>query len=139
ALVATHGIAIGFRAGMSFGSALVGPLGSRNRRIVTSIGEPVNTASRLESTGLKNAIHIEKKLLEILEDATVSPAYPVLWQMAATDTDTPPPQPNVGFLTFLADRFHLKSPVIRKMPPVSYKDFVSDATYLICCDRPGRS
>ena len=139
ALVTTHDITIGFRAGMSFGSALVGPLGSRNRRIVTSIGEPVNKASRLQSTGLKNAIHIEKKLLEILEDATVSPAYPVLWQMAATDTDIPPAQPNVPFLTFLADRFHLTSPVIRKMPPVSYKDFVSDTTYLICCDPKGRS
>lgn len=139
ALVATHDIAIGFRAGMSFGSALVGPLGSRNRRIVTSIGAPVNKASRLQSTGLENAIHIEKKLLEILEDATVSPAYPVLWQMASTDTHTPPAQPNVLFLTFLADRFHLKTPVIRKMPPVSYKDFVSDTTYLICCDPKARS
>jgi class 3 adenylate cyclase len=139
ALVATHGIAIGFRAGMSFGTALVGPLGSRNRRIVTSIGEPVNKASRLESTGRKNGIHIEKKLLEILEDATVSPGFPVLWQMAATDTGTTPLQPNVPFLTFLADRFHLKTPVIRKMPPVSYKDFFSDATYLICCDPKERS
>jgi class 3 adenylate cyclase len=140
ALAATHSIAIGFRAGMSFGSALVGPLGSRNRRIVTSIGEPVNRASRLESTGRKNGIHIEKKLLEILENGMVSPGCPVLWQMVTPDTDgITPAQPGVPFLTFLADRFHLKSPMIRKMPPVSYKDFLSDSTFLICCDPKGPS
>ena len=139
ALAATHGIDIGFRAGMSFGSALVGPLGSRNRRIVTSIGEPVNRASRLESTGQKNGIHIEKKLLEILENAVVSPGCPALWQMAETDTGTTFAKPGVPFLTFLAARFHLKTPVIRKMPPVSYKEFISDSTFLICCDPKARS
>jgi class 3 adenylate cyclase len=140
ALAAIHGIHVGFRAGMSFGSALVGPLGSRNRRIVTSIGEPVNRASRLESTGRKNGIHIEKKLLEILENAMVSPGCPVLWQMMSTDTDgITPASPGVPFLTFLAERFHLKTPVIRKMSPVSYKDFISDSTYLICCDPKARS
>lgn len=132
-LVTTHGIDIGFRAGMSFGSALVGPLGSLNRRVVTSIGEPVNIASRLESTGRKNGIHIEKKLLEILENATVSPGHPVLWQLTVTDPRTPP-RPNMPFLEFLAGRFRLKTPVIRKMPKVSYKDFLSDDTFLICCD-----
>ncbi len=134
--VKIHGISIGYRAGMSFGSALVGPLGSRDRRIVTGIGKPVNTASRLESSGRKNGIHIEKKLLEILENATVYPGTPVLWQLAASDAECPP-QPNVPFLEFLADRFHLTQPVIRKMSPVSYKDFLSDDTYLICCDPDG--
>jgi hypothetical protein len=38
------------------------------------------------------------------------------------------------FLEFLAGRFRLKTPVIRKMPKVSYKDFLSDDTFLICCD-----
>lgn len=138
-LAATHGIAVGFRAGMSFGSSLVGPLGSRNRRIVTSIGEPVNRASRLESTGRKNGIHIEKQVLEILENAVISPGSPVLWQMAEKDNAITPAQPGAPFLTFLAARFDLKPPVIRKMSPVSYKDFISDSTYLICCDPKARS
>lgn len=121
---------------MSFGSALVGPLGSRERRIVTGIGKPVNTASRLESSGQQNGIHIEKNLLEILENATVCPGNPVLWQLAVSDAGSPP-QPNTPFLEFLADRFHLARPVIRKMPLISYKDFLSDDTYLICCDSAG--
>ncbi len=131
----THDIVIGFRAGISFGSALVGPLGSRDRRVVTSIGKPVDMASRLESSGQTNGIHIENKLREILENATIYPGTPVLWKLAVTDTDALP-QPNIPFLNFLANRFHLTPPVIRKMPPVSYKDFSSNDTYLICCD-PG--
>jgi class 3 adenylate cyclase len=132
-LVNTHGISIAFRAGMSFGSALVGPLGSRDRQIVTGIGKPVNIASRLESSGQQNGIHIEKNLLEILENAIVGPGTPVLWQLAASDAGSPP-QPNTPFLEFLTDRFRLAQPVIRKMPLISYKDFLSDDTYLICCD-----
>lgn len=133
ARVATHGIEIGFRAGMSSGSALVGPLGSVNRRVVTSIGGPVNRASRLESTGRKNGIHIEKQTLEILENATVSPGRPMLWQLITAGNRTRP-RSNVPFLEFLADRFHLKPPVIRKMPEVSYKEFFSDNTFFICCE-----
>lgn len=132
-LVNTHGISIAFRAGMSFGSALVGPLGSRDRQIVTGIGKPVNIASRLESSGQQNGIHIEKNLLEILENAIVGPGTPVLWQLAASDAGSPP-QPNTPFFEYLADRFRLARPVIRKMPLISYKDFLSDDTYLICCD-----
>jgi class 3 adenylate cyclase len=136
-LVKTHGIAVEFRAGMSFGSALVGPLGSVNRRIVTSIGKPVNIASRLESTGRKNCIHMEKKGLEILVNSTVSQSTPMLWKLASSDPDIPV-RPNVPFLEFLAERFHLSASLIEKMPPISYKDFVIEGTCLICCE-PGDS
>lgn len=131
-LVKEHNIGIEFRAGMAYGAALVGPLGSRNRRIVTAIGKPVNIASRLESTGTRNCIHVEKKLLEILKNSVISKDTPAMWHIAASGSNRPP-APAVSFFPFFQDCFNLGPDVIHKMDPVSYKEFTTDNTYLINC------
>ncbi|MCF8091826.1 MAG: adenylate/guanylate cyclase domain-containing protein [Desulfotignum sp.] len=132
-LVKAHAIDIGFRAGMAYGAALVGPLGSFNRRIVTAIGKPVNIASRLESTGKNSCIHIEKKLLEILNNSIVSKDTKALWHMTVSDRHKDSVS-DIRFFPFFKDFFGLGPGVVQKMPPVSYKEFVNDTTYLICCD-----
>jgi len=137
-LVKEHGISIEFRAGMAYGAALVGPLGSFNRRVVTAIGKPVNIASRLESTGTRNCIHVEKKLLEVLKNSVISKDTPVMWQ-AATSGSSPGPVPAVGFFPFFQDFFNLGPDMVQKRDPVSYKEFTTDNTYLIkCIPKPDR-
>jgi class 3 adenylate cyclase len=133
ALVKKHDINIDFRAGMAFGATLVGPLGSFDRRIVTAIGKPVNIASRLESTGKRNCIHVEKKLLEILENSVISEDTPFLWHVVVPGKDMSPAS-GIGFFSFFRDYFHLGPNIIQKMEPVSYKEFSNDTTYLINCD-----
>ncbi|MEE4365391.1 MAG: adenylate/guanylate cyclase domain-containing protein [Desulfotignum sp.] len=136
-LVEKHGIGLDFRAGMAHGASLVGPLGSFNRRIVTAIGKSVNIASRLESTGTRNCIHIEKRVMEILSNSVITKDTPVVWQIAAAKNGAPPVQ-QMGFFPFFQDFFHLGPDVIRKMEPVAYKEFANDSTYLIACiPKPG--
>jgi len=131
-LVNNHGIGLDFRAGMAHGASLVGPLGSFNRRVVTAIGKSVNIASRLERTGTKNCIHIEKRVLEILSNSVISKDTPVVWQIAARKNGAPPVQ-QIGFFSFFQDFFNLGPDVIQKMDPVAYKEFTNDSTYLITC------
>ena len=131
-LVKEHGIGVEFRAGMAYGAALVGPLGSFNRRIVTAIGKPVNIASRLESTGTRNCIHVEEKLLEILKNSVISKDTPVMWHVA-TSGSSPEPVPDVGFFSFFQDFFNLGPDLVQKRDPVSYKEFTTDNSYLINC------
>lgn len=131
-LVKTHRIDIDFRAGMACGAALVGPLGSVNRRIVTAIGKSVNIASRLESTGKKNCIHVEKKLVEILDSCLISRDTPLLWQIAVS-AGKPQSLTDRRFFSFFRDFFDLGPSVVQKMTPVTYKEFSMDDTYLIQC------
>jgi class 3 adenylate cyclase len=132
ALVKKQGIDFDFRAGMAYGSTLVGPLGSFHRRIVTAIGKPVNVASRLESTGKKNCIHIENKLLEILNNSLVSKDTPALWQIIAS-TGNMKPGRTIPFFSFLQHFFDLDPKMVQKMDPVTYKEFSKNTTYLINC------
>ena len=71
-LIKNRGVNIQFRAGLEQGPALIGPMGSRKRKIVTAIGKAVDTASRLESSGIKDKIHITEKTMKILDTAMVS-------------------------------------------------------------------
>lgn len=135
-LVKKHDINLDFRAGMAHGSSLVGPLGSFKRRVVTAIGKSVNIASRLESTGTKNCIHIEKRVLEILSNSVISKDTPVVWQIAAGKKGKSVHEMN--FFSFFQDFFNLGPDMIRKMDPVVYKEFTNDSTYLITCiPKPG--
>ncbi|MCA1792400.1 MAG: adenylate/guanylate cyclase domain-containing protein [Desulfotignum sp.] len=131
-LVKKHGICLDFRAGMAYGASLVGPLGSCNRRIVTAIGKPVNIASRLESTGTKNSIHVEKKLLDILNNSVVSKDTPVMWHIATAGKNSEP-VPGVRFFSFFQDFYNLGPDVIERMGPVCHKEFATDTTFRINC------
>lgn len=42
-LIQNAGVDISYRAGIDMGMAMVGPLGSQKRKIVTAIGEAVNS------------------------------------------------------------------------------------------------
>ena len=77
-------VSLGFRAGLEIGPAMIGPLGSRKRRIVTAIGKAVNTASRLESTGITNEIHISDGALNLVREACVTRDTVTIWKILST-------------------------------------------------------
>ena len=67
---------------MEQGTALIGPLGSRKRKIVTAIGKAVDTASRLESCGTKDQIHVTVTLLALLETVMVTKDTAIIRKIA---------------------------------------------------------
>lgn len=143
-LIKNHGVDIHFRAGLEYGTALVGPLGSRKRKIVTAIGQAVNTASRLESSGISDGIHITETILKILDHALVSRDTPIIQKIAL---DTPHGQwakarEYIPFFDFFQNFFNLglcqgsqglDSGVVQKRTRVSYKEFAPEVTYYIQC------
>ena len=74
-------INISFRAGMEIGPAMIGPLGSQKRKIVTAIGEAVNNASRLESSGIKEGFQISENVMTILTDACITKDTALIWRI----------------------------------------------------------
>jgi class 3 adenylate cyclase len=132
-LVKTKGINIGFRSGLAQGAALIGPVGSRNRKIITAIGKTVDTASRLESCGKKDKIHITKNTLEILETAMVSKDTPTIRSIALGEKnrDWLRARQYLPFFDFYKNLFHLEKDVVQKRGPVSYKEFSTQETYLL--------
>lgn len=154
-LIKNHGVEIHFRAGLEYGTALVGPLGSRKRKIVTAIGEAVNTASRLESCGIKDGIHITETILKILDHALVSKDTPLIRNIVL---ERPHGQwvrqrEYIPFFDFFQTLFSLggcntQNPgsyglgtgVVQKRTQVSYKEFAQEVTYFIqCIPGPGDS
>jgi len=81
-LARDHRLNIGLRAGLSRGRSLVGPLGSRKRKIVTAIGEMVDLAARLEATGVTNHIHMPGELGNCLSQAFITRDAMHLYQVA---------------------------------------------------------
>ena len=126
---------IGFRAGLEIGSAMIGPLGSQKRKVVTAIGKSVNNASRLESSGVQEQIHISKPALDILENATVSTDTPLLWRVISAHLPQKEEQRHPGLLFFDAYQqyFNLEGPVISERKNVTYKEFTSPTSYLLQC------
>ncbi len=139
-LMKQAGSTVDFRAGLEIGSAMVGPLGSDKRKIVTAIGKSVNNASRLESSGKKNHIHVSEKAIKILDNAYLSKDTRLLWQKVAgrlnlqDDKITRP----IRFWDVYQTYFSLDSPVCIQQGNVSYKEFSSKKTCLIrCVPQPG--
>jgi len=127
-------IDVSFRAGLETGPAMIGPLGSQKRRIVTAIGKSVNNASRMESSGVQEHIHISQATLEVLENSHLSKDTALIWEQLETELDRENQENLLGIPFFKAYNrcFNLSSP-ISKQENVSYKEFSSPTTFLIQC------
>jgi class 3 adenylate cyclase len=134
-LVKNPGVNIHFRAGFTQGEALIGPVGSRKRKIITAVGKTIDTASRLESCGKKDQIHITKATLKILDTAMVSKDTPIIRSIALGEKnrDWLRASQYLPFFDFYKNLFCLGNDVVQKRGPVSYKEFSNKDTYLVQC------
>ncbi|WP_300463458.1 adenylate/guanylate cyclase domain-containing protein [Desulfobacula sp.] len=127
---------IHFRAGMEMGTALIGPLGSQERRIVTAIGKAVNTASRLESTGVPDGIHISEAVMVLLKEARITRQTKIARRCLG---GTPHDLNNNSisregcFFDCYRTRFGIRGDLIEQRQNVSYKEFSKNISYVIKC------
>ncbi|MCD4675519.1 MAG: adenylate/guanylate cyclase domain-containing protein [Desulfobacula sp.] len=128
-------INIGFRAGMEIGTALIGPLGSRKRKIVTAIGKAVNNASRLESSGIQDGIHISETIMNILKDAYITKDTGIIRQSICETNDVGELKTSgsLSFFDCYRQVFGLGKNIITQRSNISYKEFLKDTTYWIKC------
>ncbi len=127
---------LSFRAGVETGSAMVGPLGSRKRKIVTAIGKAVNDASRLESSGRPGQIHTSQIVMNLLKDAWITAEKKKIWQIMqrARDVEIKPGGcDSLNFLDYFKKNFNLGEDIIFRDNNTSYKEFSQPVTYLIQC------
>ncbi len=134
-LMDTANVDLSYRAGMETGSAMIGPLGSNKRRIVTAIGKAVNNASRLESTGHKNGIHISKKMLNRLKNSYITKDTPHLYSIVSqkVDINSESLLNGLAFFDAYQSYFNLNGDVLNENSNISYKEFSQDVTYFIKC------
>ena len=135
ALVDSAKIDICFRAGMEIGTALIGPLGSSKRKIVTAIGKAVNNASRLESSGIQEGIHISEAIMDILKDACITRDTRTITRVLKEKNGIKVSD-NPGALNFFdcyKTVFDLDDNIITQRTNVTYKEFSKDVTFLIKC------
>lgn len=134
-LIESSGLDIGYRAGVDVGSAMIGPLGSRKRKIVTAIGKAVSTASRLESSGLKNEIHITGNILKRLKDAQINRSMTILWKILSENKVVPSSGSGEAALFFDCYQrfFGISRDVVYARNNISYKEFSSQTSYMMKC------
>ena len=143
-LLLDHRLNLEFRAGMSLGNALVGALGSQRRRIVTAVGDAVEQASRLESSGEVNHIHMMARTAGMLRESWVSEDTPLVFEFASrvlADRTGWRSSSGFSFFEFFRTWLGLDREFIRKkQDPACYKEFSNSDTCLIPCfpesDRP---
>jgi class 3 adenylate cyclase len=128
-------IDISFRAGLEIGSAMIGPLGSQKRKIVTAIGKAVNNASRLESSGIKEKIHTTQKVMTILKNACITKDTKNIWQVLCKSRDSKESivDDNLDFFNCYKKKFNLGENIVSHQTNVSYKEFSQDVTYWVKC------
>ncbi|MDD9304999.1 MAG: adenylate/guanylate cyclase domain-containing protein [Desulfobacter sp.] len=134
-LVKGLGRDLGFRAGMNQGRAMVGPLGSKKRKIVTAVGEAVDLASRLESSGSLDHIHTTAYLAGLLQEAWISTETRTLYDLAWTRTGLESWAQKSGFyfFDFFRALFKINGPMVLEINESSYKEFSMSNTRLIRC------
>lgn len=134
-LVKKYRIDVEFRAGMNMGKAQVGALGSRKRKIVTAIGEAVDLASRLESSGRINHIHTRAKLMTLLKEAWVTKEMRSAWNIALAQSEAGLWKTGRGFyfFDFYKAFFNIKGEVSLDVKNAGYKEFSTEHTCLIRC------
>ena len=143
---------LSYRAGVEAGRAIIGPIGTSARKIITGIGEAVDNASRLESTGKPNAIHLSSKVFHLLKNGVISQESRLLYNIITKSEPRPcdifapvrsrllageslsfielyrsifPPAPHGS------GRTPTTSSVFIKITGVSYKEYHPDSTYLL--------
>ena len=134
-LVNSKRIQLGFRAGMSQGRALVGPLGSQKRKIITAIGEIVDLASRLESCGEPNHIHTTKALAAQLQEAWITKDTMWIYKTAKKLEGIQQWNHKKGFsfFDFYKTVFHISKDPVSEKGDSRYKEFSMSDTRLIRC------
>lgn len=134
-MIQTTKVTVAFRAGIDRGTAMVGPLGSQKRKIVTAIGKAVNNASRLESSGMPEKIHISSKVMEMIKNSVVDEKTTHLntivsqCKAPALYVQTHPE----AFLDFYTQFFNLEKPPVEKQENVRFKEYSKKKTYLLTC------
>ncbi|MFO7883694.1 MAG: adenylate/guanylate cyclase domain-containing protein [Desulfobacteraceae bacterium] len=135
-----------FRSGIESGPATIGPVGNKQRMIITAIGEAVDNASRLEATGVANGIHMSKNIMEILQKAEISKETKVLYgiltqknsclcKMFEKECISLNKNGHISFFDFYKSGFAACGDMIRIKRNVRYKEFSCDRTYLLQWDR----
>jgi len=134
-LIKSHRVDIGFRAGMNQGRAQVGALGSRKGKVVAAIGEAVDLASRLESSGRTHFIHTPAPLLNLLREAWVSKETRRIYEIAGAQSCEPVWKTRLGFyfFDFYKTFFNIRGEVSRDLQNAGYKEFFMSHTCLIRC------
>jgi len=132
-LIENAQVDLDFRAGVEIGSAMIGPLGSQKRKIVTAIGKAVNNASRLESSGVPKNIHISQDMMTLLENAYVSGETRIIQQTLSTIKDNKDifNQSGARFLYLYQQVFGIDDPIIEQRQNVSFKEFSKKVSYLV--------
>jgi len=131
-----------FRAGIETGPATIGPVGDKKRMIVTAIGEGVDHASRLESTGVPDEIHLSPQILDILNRTWISyeteKVYTLLLGSCTSTKDlyfreyeALKKAGRMRFMDLYKLGFHDPSTVLRCQENVSHKEYVRERTYLL--------
>ncbi len=131
-----------FRSGVEAGPATIGPIGSMKRRMVTAIGEAVDRAARLESSGVPNKIHLSPTVMRLLNEATISPSarlvhsimdglHPELASLYEQERDILETRGSIRFMDFYRAGFPPSQPVVTRRNHVCYKEFSSEQTYLL--------
>lgn len=130
-LIERENLDIGFRAGLEIGSAMIGPLGSQKRKIVTAIGKAVNNASRLESTGLKEWIHVSEKVISILKQAYITRDNRMLRK--AIEPEKGSFTKTLNFLDYYKSFIRFPDEIFVERKNISYKEYSQAVSYVIRC------
>jgi len=141
-LLKQKNLVLEFRSGIETGMATIGPVGNRKRMIVTAIGEAVDRASRLQSCGVPNEIHMSSRVMRLLNEATISRStklvyailtglYPGMKGLYEKEKILLEANDSVRFLDLYLAGFESAQKVITKRSDVRYKEFTSKRTYLL--------
>lgn len=126
---------LAFRCGIDTGPAIVGPVGSAQRMIVTSIGEGVDNASRLESTGIPDTIHMSCRMFDLLHPLLISDsATPLVKKGFACRAHlngrlAPPPDNGTSFFAWYEKNLVRPGPMAVQRTGVHYKEFSCQVTW----------
>ncbi|MFH2060896.1 MAG: adenylate/guanylate cyclase domain-containing protein [Pseudomonadota bacterium] len=134
-LLQTAKVDVDFRAGLEIGSAMIGPLGSQKRKIVTAIGKAVNNASRLESSGVPQKIHASEKIMTLLKDANITKDTKKIRQavLDVQDDTLELKTQEHEFLHSYKRIYKISNGLIQERNNISFKEFSKKVTYLIKC------
>ncbi|MFH2091098.1 MAG: adenylate/guanylate cyclase domain-containing protein [Pseudomonadota bacterium] len=135
-MIKEAGVNISFRAGMEMGPAMVGPLGSQKRKIVTAIGEAVNNASRLESSGVPGKIHISEKMMALFKTAQLTNNTKMITQalLESEGSGNPLYTKDTGsFMDCYQSIFKIQTNVVQQRNNVTFKEFSKKTSYLLKC------